>query len=160
MGMFDKIRCKYPLPVEGSNALTFQTKDTPDQFLSLYEIRKDGSLWFQNCKIVDRSNPKAKGFARFCGIFTRTKPRWVPVKNLTGEIRFYEALGEYSTGWIEFSAYFVKGKIKHLELIKHRKPNKQKERQRAKDMEKLAKTLRAADSPSKKQRENVQRPNK
>lgn len=39
MGMFDDLRCHYPLPREGANALAYQTKDTPAQWMDLYEIR-------------------------------------------------------------------------------------------------------------------------
>ncbi len=45
MGMFDYLKCKYPLPDASDNDLEYQTKDTPAQFLDNYEIRADGSLW-------------------------------------------------------------------------------------------------------------------
>ena len=46
MGMFDYLRCEYPLP-DGFDAakIWFQTKDTDAQYLDEYEIRDDGSLW-------------------------------------------------------------------------------------------------------------------
>jgi hypothetical protein len=43
MGMFDELRCHYPLPVRGANDLLFQTKDTKQQLMDLYEIRDDGT---------------------------------------------------------------------------------------------------------------------
>lgn len=43
MGMFDNIICEHKLP--GSpNVKEWQTKDTPDQYLSKYTITKDGCL--------------------------------------------------------------------------------------------------------------------
>ena len=44
MGMYDELRCHYPLPVEGANARDYQTKDTPCQYLNHYEITTDGVL--------------------------------------------------------------------------------------------------------------------
>lgn len=38
MGMFDNIKCKYPLPVDGANALDYQTKDTDAQQLDNYDL--------------------------------------------------------------------------------------------------------------------------
>lgn len=55
MGMFDDIKCKYPLPLNGANDLVYQTKDTPAQFLDKYEIREDGTLWHENYDIEDQS---------------------------------------------------------------------------------------------------------
>lgn len=45
MGMFDELRCDYPLP-DGFDPAGdwFQTKDTPDQYLSRYILRSDGVL--------------------------------------------------------------------------------------------------------------------
>jgi hypothetical protein len=52
MGMFDYVKCHYPLPVKGAEDLIYQTKDTPSQWLDMYEIRADGTLWHE-----DRSDP-------------------------------------------------------------------------------------------------------
>jgi hypothetical protein len=67
MGMFDHLKCKYPLPDAGDNDLEYQTKDTPAQFLDNYEIRADGSLWHLDYDIEDRSDPNAEGLARLVG---------------------------------------------------------------------------------------------
>lgn len=115
--MFDELRCHYPLPVSGANGLLFQTKDTDAQFMDLYEIRADGSLWHETYDIEDRSDPDAAGLRRFAGIMTRVNPRWTPVM-FTGEIRFYTTTDAVNTeatcGWLEFSAYFDKGELTHL----------------------------------------------
>ncbi len=91
MGMYDYIHCKYPLPIEGANELEYQTKDTDEQYLDHYEIREDGTLWLQ----INRDEWKQD---LFCG-----------------EICFYT---NHENGkWIEFSAYFVDGILKHLQVI-------------------------------------------
>lgn len=43
MGMFDYVRCEYPLP-DGGNNMVFQTKDTFEQYLGTYVITEDGRL--------------------------------------------------------------------------------------------------------------------
>lgn len=44
MGVFDYIRCDHPLPDGFDGRVTFQTKDTPAQFLETYTITSDGRL--------------------------------------------------------------------------------------------------------------------
>lgn len=129
MGMFDDLRCKYPLPVEGANALSFQTKDTPEQYLDKYEIREDGTLWHQTYDVEDRSDPNAEGLLRICGMATKVPTGWEPVP-LTGEVRFYafwrdepgKPLDTSTAGWIEFSGYFVAGALRELHVIENRRP--------------------------------------
>lgn len=106
MGMFDYVRCKYPLLVEGANALVYQSKDTPEQYMDTYEIRENGQLWHIP--------------------FTDGEPEFCP---LTGEVRFYTSLdtkpitihGE-GNGWIEFSAYFEDGIVVRMNLIANDPP--------------------------------------
>ncbi len=132
MGLFDDITCKYPLPIEGANSLPFQTKDTPAQYMNLYEIREDGTLWHEDHDIEDHSikavwkrehpgeEPPEGMFDEldgFCGCMTHVNKRWVPVQ-ITGEIVFYSSIGK--DGRVEFSAYFVAGKVNQLHVIEHR----------------------------------------
>ena len=125
MGMFDEIRCLYPLPLEGANAHTYQTKDTPAQLCDLYEIREDGTLWHEEYDLEDQSDPNAEGIARIFGMCARVNERWEPV-DLTGEIRFYDFRAsdplDFSKdeGWIEWSAYLEHGKVVRLNLIENR----------------------------------------
>ena len=141
MGMFDEITCKYPLPVEGANALNYQTKDTPRQFCDHYEIREDGTLWFQNYDTEDQSEagkwkrenpglPVPEHLDQFIGCITSVNLRWEPC-DFTGEIRFYTMYAikdgkmvdtESRSGWIEWSAYFLKGAIQQVNLIENREP--------------------------------------
>ena len=117
MGMFDNVRCKYPLPIEGANALEFQTKDTSAQQLDFYEIREDGTLWHEEYDIEDRSDPNAKGLDRFLGCMSRVNKRWV-FEPFTGELCFYTFKDDDDTdSWIEFSALFWKGELKELKVV-------------------------------------------
>lgn len=112
--MFDDIRCKYPLPVDGANDLDYQTKDTPEQQLDSYEIREDGTLWHEAYDLRFEETTKAPlGF-----YIHRDNLRWEQVP-ITGEVRFYTTIPPNHSGWIEWSAYFVDGKINQLHLIKN-----------------------------------------
>jgi len=114
MGMFDYINCKYPLPIQGER---FQTKDTPAQYLDLYEIREDGALWHKAYDTDDQSDPEAEGFAALFGSAARVNERWEPCPFL-GEIRFYTSINLGGDDkWLEYSAYFVGGKLQQLHQI-------------------------------------------
>jgi hypothetical protein len=118
MGMFDYLHCQYPLPVDGANALLYQTKDM-ECGLDHYEIRPDGTLWFEEYETEDRSDPTAVGLMRFKGSLSKVRRHYEPMPEFTGEIRFYTTLSDDHGGWIEWSAYFVEGAIKELHLIRH-----------------------------------------
>ena len=109
MGMFDYLRCKYPLPVEGANDLEFQTKDTAAQWMDKYEIHADGTLWHQAYDVEDHSEPTAEGLMALLGMATSVNHRWER-DTMTGEIRF-------AGDGCAFSAYFVGGELKHLEIL-------------------------------------------
>ena len=94
MGMFDYIRCNYKMPISVIGNAEYQTKDTPAQFMDHYEIRPDGTLWHQNYDIQKHS---------------RVNKRWERVI-ITGEIVFYDRD-------FEFSAVFVDGGIKHINMM-------------------------------------------
>lgn len=113
MGMFDYLKCKYPLPVAGCVDKEFQTKDTPSQYMDLYMIREDGTLW-QNTKYGNvAAHPEDE------------HPD--PVTDFTGEVRFYSSWEPRRDGkgggWIEFSAYFTNGKLDVLNLIENTPPS-------------------------------------
>jgi hypothetical protein len=115
MGMFDYVRCAYPLPVEGANDLEYQTKDTDAQWMDYYEIREDGTLWHQEYDTEDHSDPNAEGFERFCGCMTRVNERWVR-ESYTGPLTFYTGT---PNGWLEFSALFASGLLVALVVASH-----------------------------------------
>lgn len=116
MGLFDYVRCQYPLPVAGANAMEFQSKDTPQQYCEWYEIRGDGTLWHEDYDTEDRSDPNAEGLMALAGSATRVNKRFEQCL-MTGEVRFYTGTGPPDDGWLEFSAYFVEGKLLHLQTI-------------------------------------------
>lgn len=106
MGMFDEIKCKVPLPVDigvEHRDHWFQTKSL-DNRLDYYEIREDGTLW--KLRVPDED------------------PDWEKV-DMIGEIVFYAQLssvgvkdiGQVHTGWLELSAYFVRGVLKEFHLL-------------------------------------------
>jgi hypothetical protein len=115
MGLFDDLKCLYPLPIEGANDLNFQTKSLVC-YLDNYEIREDGTLWHEDYDTEDRSDPNAEGLRKFWGTITRVNKRWMPVL-MTGEVIFYATAKENPEEWFEFSAYFVGGKLKELHQI-------------------------------------------
>lgn len=114
MGLFDYLKCEYPLPVELKKGVRCQSKDTPAQWMDTYEIRADGTIWHLDYVLVDRGDPKAEGLDRLCGALHQENKRWVQLK-ITGEITFG---GETQDGeWVTFSTYFVKGKLKEIHLL-------------------------------------------
>lgn len=96
MGMFDYVRCQYPLPVAGANDLEYQTKDTPAQDLDHYEIHADGSLWHQ---------------------VSYEPERW-EFEPYSDTLEFYT---DFHGDWLEFSATFKNGTLQSLEVV--RKPS-------------------------------------
>jgi hypothetical protein len=92
MGMFDTLRCSYPLPLAGANDLEYQTKSLNCQ-MERYELRADGTLWRETDD----------------GVQEQELP--------TREVRFYEWLEP--DGWLEWSAYFKAGILQQINLIEH-----------------------------------------
>jgi hypothetical protein len=101
MGMYDDLRCHYPLPVKGANERGYQTKDTPCQYLNKYEITAEGVLRHQEWDADEGLNEK-----------------WIGHPDFIGEIRFYDY--KEGGGWIEWSAYFVNGLLEEVHLIDDR----------------------------------------
>lgn len=125
--MFDYVKCEYPLPVPEANDLEYQTKSM-DNFMDQYLIKADGSLWVERCDREDQSDAALWERAhpgevappeldRLCGCMARVNKRWEPLA-YTGEIRFYDY--DLAGGlWLEWSAYFFKGRIQLLHRIEH-----------------------------------------
>jgi hypothetical protein len=118
MGMFDDLRCRYPLPVEGANELRYQTKDLDCQ-MDQYEIREDGTLWREDYDVEDQSDPNATGIMRLSGMMTRVNPRWVPVDYL-GRIWFYGSFTGDWKDWIEWCADIIDGRVRSVSLVERR----------------------------------------
>jgi hypothetical protein len=107
MGLFDTVRCDYPLPVPGANLLSYQTKSL-DLMQATYHIAINEQLL-----LIERGR-----FAPEPDTPTTTAAlSGTPVSDFIGEIRFYSSWGPDNEGWIEWSAYFVRGNLRELHLI-------------------------------------------
>jgi len=137
MGMFDYIKCEYLLPElpqkvidtwEGAENVAFQTKDTPEQGMVFYKIDAEGQLWQQHktTQWVEPSDPNGESIMDRIG-HTETLTTWWEKEAFTGGIEFYESyhhddypkgepLGSnkwqrFVSGWIEYTAVFLRGKL-------------------------------------------------
>lgn len=124
MGMFDTIKCEYPLPVARAQDQHFQTKDL-DCCLNDYRLKLDGSLWVVEYDIEDHSDPNATGLSALMGKLSRVNPRDVPFPH-TGRVVFYSdypvvdpATQAKGRGNVEFAAEFNKGMLVSLEIVEH-----------------------------------------
>lgn len=111
MGMFDYIRFKVPLP-ESPPDLEWQTKDTPEQYLGTYEVREDGKLYWEK-----RTQEWVTDLDSLLGrALKTTSTEWLPCC-FTGGITFYSYEGKDTKKWWEYSAYFVNGEVKSIDLL-------------------------------------------
>ena len=96
MGMFDYIRY---------NGKTYQTKDTPAQFLAEYEIRDD-ELWYNNVvhKWIDDSD------SLFGGHLEPISSEWEHVEDFDGTIEFGDLEEDYM-------ALFWEGKMIRIKCL-------------------------------------------
>lgn len=161
MSMFDYIKSELPLPglPQGildrwvvkseeinSSEVIFQTKDTPNQYMSLYKIDSEGQLYVEKVEGYweeDNDDTEEKSFLHSLGgKYHETSHEWVKV-SFNGSIDFYEAYNHpdaprygdsleedadkdwmrYVYGWVEYQAQFIDGKIQgDIILIKHDLP--------------------------------------
>ena len=114
MGLYDNIKCDYPLP-GNPQVKEWQTKDTPAQYIDTYVITADGQLQHEDYDIEDKSDPNAVGWRRAMGCMARVNRRLVDVLDFRGAIEFY---GDDANGlWWEFSALFDNGKLINIRTI-------------------------------------------
>lgn len=101
MGMFDSVKCDYPLPWPEAVDFGFewQTKSTDAPYLDHYEIRADGTLWREEYTVRHEDDPDAP-----LGFWThRENKRWVQVK-WSGEFEIYHLVDD--RGWYEVKFWF------------------------------------------------------
>ena len=137
MGMFDYIKCEYPLaelpqPVidrwQGAENVAFQTKDTPEQGMVLYKIDASGQLWQQHktSRWAEPVDANSESVMDRVG-HLETLSTWWEKEAFTGGIDFYESyhheeypkgepLGSeewkrFVNGWIEYTAVFLRGQL-------------------------------------------------
>ena len=114
MGMFDNVKCKFPLPkgFEKYQNTDFQTKDTPEQMLVDYVIEKNGRLTefpyslesytkIRNDATTDPLDALSNSFRR-----VNHPPREIYYH---GELVFY-GYDRPKTVMAEFTAYFAEGR--------------------------------------------------
>lgn len=115
MGMFDDIKCRYPLPLpadqgelEGRNwgENGFQTKSF-ECFMDEYEIRESGTLWQQLWTWGETSRGRP----------VRKPGEWQQLTDYTGEVEFHDFIygvkSDYSMAWL---VIFVSGKLTEIKL--------------------------------------------
>jgi len=114
MGLFDMVKCEYPLGVDGANEAHYQTKDTPEQCFETYKIDKDGQLWFLHCDYEWINHEVLKS----------VKKKWIIVSDFTGEVfltghleREVGQSGEYGTLYFDWCFDLVKGKVKSVKRL-------------------------------------------
>ena len=146
MGMYDNIKCKYPLPDAAAQGVDFQTKDL-ECTLAEYEITEDGRL-IEHCwdyeatpedELPHKDAPK-DSILRICGIIRRVKGSYrIEEQDYDGVLNFYgdAQSGElmmlnFKTGvdelhpgprpeWFEYDATFVAGKLIKVERVENRR---------------------------------------
>lgn len=99
MGMFDTIRCRYPLPRPEHQDLEFQTKDL-DSLLDHYLISADGRLVRQGRVIAGTADRDV------------TRP-------FHGDLRFYTSVGEpEAREWVEYVARFTHSRVEWIQPVR------------------------------------------
>ncbi len=93
--MFDYVRFKASLPVEIPSDwhAQWQTKDTPQQYLWIYEVTENGELWEHGWPIEDHPPRRLEDFH--------------------GDICFYDS-HHITKEWFEFIARFTDGKLSRV----------------------------------------------
>jgi hypothetical protein len=126
MGMFDKVLVYCPLPKTApswiTNAILWQTKDTPAQMLETYVITKEGRLIHRTVKyetVPEEERPyygkpewEKSSVARFCGM-VRSVPMGDVDTNFHGDLHigamsnsqpyeFYSCVCRFSNGQLDY----------------------------------------------------------
>jgi hypothetical protein len=127
MGMYDELTCEYPLLEKHKKYQEeiFQTKSLIN-CLDKYVITKDGELVHHsfNWDVTpeeERPYYKDPNWDKFSWVGAiKTVPN-EPVKlEHTGEVRFYHWDND-DDNWIEYVAFFSKGKLIHFEFCEDKK---------------------------------------
>jgi len=123
MGMFDEIRCEFPLPDKVMQDEWFQTKSF-ECLLDRYTITRDGRLILHQVRyetIPEEERPyygkpewETKPFIRSLGCM-----RSVPVGDVEvpyhGDITFYTSVGNGPDHeWFEYRARFTEGRVQWI----------------------------------------------
>ena len=103
MGMFDYVRCRYPLPHAECQDLSYQSKDTPEQGMQHYEITLDGNLLHESFE---------KGAERRQHLRSDEDPKWVRVE-YRGELEIHTTLDPPGQAgrWVSYLLWFRDGRV-------------------------------------------------
>lgn len=119
MGMFDYLRCEYPLPDEKFQHWNFQTKSTPSQFMDNYLITQDGRLVRTSTTVAmteeemdaAQMEAEAAGHSIYPLMKMEAIEEEVPYH---GDIFFY---GYEPPVWVEFQARFTNGRLEWIKKV-------------------------------------------
>ncbi|MEW6635468.1 MAG: hypothetical protein AB1425_01490 [Actinomycetota bacterium] len=140
MGMYDEIRCEYPLPHSGYRVLpdhTFQTKSL-ENLLEKYTITADGELIWHKVRLEsvpeeERPCYGTPGWEKPLGKSIgsmREVPEGDERVPYHGDVYFYDAFrvrGEAGERvWLEYKARFTEGRLSRIEVadVHHLPPTK------------------------------------
>lgn len=130
MGMFDDLRCEYPLPRPEMQGRTFQTKSL-ECFMWKYSITAEGRLVCHPHRLEPNPEwvapaPDNKSFLALAGMF-RSVPEPAYDTNHHGDIYFYDfdtadggrwVDGKYDPGnLITFRARFTEGQLTSIIVV-------------------------------------------
>ena len=125
MGMFDYLSVADKLPTNPEmdaaglklTAEPFQTKDL-DNIMATYYIQ-GGRLFVEKYKVTEWVEDP-EGFAG--GYIDRKEPYQEEIVDHHGKIRFYHFIDKDDYDhWVEYEAYFTRGKLEEIKLIEYRK---------------------------------------
>lgn len=123
MGMFDYIRCEYPLPIPEMQDRSFQTKFADWCYLDDYTITKDGRLIHHTTRSevvpeAERPYPNAPegSLLGICGMLRRVPTGDVEIP-YHGDIVFYDwrVPGQH-TDLVDFVARFTNGRVEWIRV--------------------------------------------
>ena len=127
MGMFDYIKCEMTLPETPvpPPCNLFQTKDTPDQYMTVYTITADGYLEWHPYQMEavpkeERPYPNDDGFLGMMGSMRRVEEASERIE-YHGDIYFYEG-NHPDVGWWEYRARFTEGRVSAITVENFRAP--------------------------------------
>ncbi|MBA3692102.1 MAG: hypothetical protein H0X49_13130 [Acidobacteria bacterium] len=130
MGMFDYLKCEYPLPDSTVQNETFQTKSL-DKVLGDYTITADGRLILHAVSyesVPEEERPYydkpewKKPFGKICGSLTSSPTGDVEIA-YHGDVRFYTSVGSRENNdyeWFEYQARFTDGKLQWVKRIEQK----------------------------------------
>jgi hypothetical protein len=128
MGMFDYVKCEYPLPIPEMQGRTFQTKSIADwPGMDTYTITTDGRLILHEVRwepVPEEQRPyygkpewKDGSLFKFCGSM-KTVPIGDKEIPLHGDVTFYDfrETGDSNSELVDFVARFTNGRVESIRV--------------------------------------------